>query len=140
MNLIYYMIKLNYFFRWFAVPNQKESVSFSVTPSGCIMFQEILNKLHNLHKVLASDLFKQSWKSLAMRLDQVLMFIKNYISQFLFFLKKLKLFVLQYLLDELILRNQFSTGGAMQFLFDIKRNLFPLFGLYTDKPETFFPL
>lgn len=31
-------------------------------------------------------------------------------------------------------------GGAEQLQYDIFRNLFPLFGLYINKPESYFPL
>lgn len=52
------------------MPSEKEII-FSVTPSACQMFQEIVNRLHELNNVLAKPLFEQSWKSLATRLDQV---------------------------------------------------------------------
>ncbi|KAJ8680451.1 hypothetical protein QAD02_016238 [Eretmocerus hayati] len=100
--------------KWFSMPMEKE-ISLSVTPNGCPMFLEIANQLHALHNALAMLLFEQSWKNLASRLDK-------------------------YIVDELILRNQFNSGGATQLQFDVKRNLFPLFGLYTRRPETYFPL
>ncbi|XP_011502922.1 PREDICTED: RAD50-interacting protein 1 [Ceratosolen solmsi marchali] len=101
--------------KWFAMSSEKDVVSLSITASGCSMFQEIVNQLHALHNSLALPLFEQSWQNLAIRLDQ-------------------------YLLDEIILRNKFNTGGAFQLQFDIKRNLLPLFGLYTNKIELYFAL
>ncbi|XP_058796896.1 RAD50-interacting protein 1 [Phymastichus coffea] len=101
--------------KWFAMQSEKEVASLSVTPSGCPMFQEIVNKLHALKNALALPLFERSWKNLAKQLDQ-------------------------HLFDELVLRNQFNNGGAAQLQFDITRNLLPLFGLYTDQPDSYFPL
>ena len=39
---------------------------------------------------------------------------------------------------QVILQNHFNEGGAMQLNFDMTRNLFPLFGQYTQKPENYF--
>lgn len=39
---------------------------------------------------------------------------------------------------QLILRNRFNQGGAAQLHFDMTRNLFPLFGEYTSKPDSYF--
>lgn len=39
-----------------------------------------------------------------------------------------------------MLVNHFNSGGAEQLQYDILRNLFPLFGLYISKPESFFSL
>ncbi|XP_063995252.1 RAD50-interacting protein 1 [Diachasmimorpha longicaudata] len=101
--------------KWFAMQNKKEVVSLSVTSSGCPMFQELAAGLHQLHQILALDLFNGAWKNLAGQLDQ-------------------------YLFEEIVLVNRFNVGGAEQLKFDITRNLFPLFGLYTNKPESYFPL
>ncbi|XP_015111807.1 RAD50-interacting protein 1 [Diachasma alloeum] len=101
--------------KWFAMQNKKEVVSLSVTPSGCPMFQELASGLHKLHQILALELFNIAWKNLAAQLDQ-------------------------YLFEEIVLVNRFNVGGAEQLKFDVTRNLFPLFGLYTNKPESYFPL
>ncbi|KAL7294373.1 hypothetical protein TKK_0012380 [Trichogramma kaykai] len=101
--------------KWFTMPGEKEIAFFSITPTGQPMFQEIYNKLHIMDEVLAKELFKQAWKDFAMQLDQ-------------------------FILDELLLRNQFNSGGASQLTFDIKKSLYPSFGLYTSKPEILFPL
>ncbi|XP_011300021.1 RAD50-interacting protein 1 [Fopius arisanus] len=101
--------------KWFAMQNKKEVVSLSVTPSGCPMFQELASGLHKLHQILALELFNTAWKNLAGQLDQ-------------------------YLFEEIVLVNRFNVGGAEQLQFDVTRNLFPLFGLYTNKPESYFPL
>lgn len=101
--------------KWFAMQSSKEIASLSVTPSGCSMFQELAARLHILHDILALPLFHQAWKSLASQFDQ-------------------------FLLEEVILVNHFNNGGGEQLQYDIVRNLFPLFGLYVNKPESYFPL
>ncbi|XP_046814708.1 RAD50-interacting protein 1 isoform X1 [Vespa crabro] len=101
--------------KWFAMQSAKEVASLSVTPSGCPMFQELGTRLHVLHEALALPLFHQAWKQLAFQFDQ-------------------------FLLEEVVMVNHFNTGGAEQLQYDIFRNLFPLFGLYISKPESFFPL
>ncbi|XP_039306850.1 RAD50-interacting protein 1 isoform X1 [Solenopsis invicta] len=101
--------------KWFAMQSSKEVASLSITPSGCPMFQELATRLHILHNVLALPLFNQAWKNLAAQLDQ-------------------------FLFEEVILVNHFNSGGAEQLQHDILRNLFPLFGLYINKPELYFPL
>ena len=57
--------------KWFAMQSSKEIASFSVTPSGCPMFQELAMKLHDLQEALALPLFNQAWQNLAEQLDQV---------------------------------------------------------------------
>ncbi|XP_043282805.1 RAD50-interacting protein 1 [Venturia canescens] len=101
--------------KWFAMQSEKEVASLSVTPSGCPMFEELATRLHDLRDALALPIFNKAWRNLAGQLDQ-------------------------YLLEEVVLVNQFNTGGAAQLQFDIIRNLFSLFGLYTSKPEAYFPL
>lgn len=46
----------------------------------------------------------------------------------------------QLLLLQVVLQNRFSEGGAKQLEFDMTRNLFPLFGEYTTKPQNYFRL
>ncbi|XP_020288667.1 RAD50-interacting protein 1 isoform X2 [Pseudomyrmex gracilis] len=101
--------------KWFAMQSSKEVASLSITPSGCPMFQELAARLHNMHNALASPLFIQACKTLAAHFDQ-------------------------FLFEEVVLVNHFNNGGAEQLQYDILRNLFPLFGLYIDKPESHFPL
>ncbi|XP_014206211.1 RAD50-interacting protein 1 [Copidosoma floridanum] len=100
--------------KWFAMPSDKECLP-SLTISACPMFQEIANRLRALQNALALPLFEQSWMNLALCLDKLLF-------------------------EELVLQNKFNDGGAAQFQYDVRRNLFPLFGLYTKKPESYFPL
>lgn len=44
----------------------------------------------------------------------------------------------QLLIDDVILVNMFSRGGAQQIQFDVKRNILPLFAQFTPKPEVYF--
>ncbi|XP_057323091.1 RAD50-interacting protein 1 [Microplitis mediator] len=101
--------------KWFTMQSDKELASLSVTPSGCLMFEELAARLHLMNQVLSLQLFNQAWRNVASQLDQ-------------------------YLFEGVVLENQFNAGGAVQLKHDITRNLFPLFGLYTNKPESFFPL
>ncbi|KAG7210875.1 hypothetical protein KM043_012357 [Ampulex compressa] len=101
--------------KWFAMQSSKDVASLSVTPTGCPMFQELASRLHVLHKALALPLFHQAWKSLAAQFDQ-------------------------FLLEEVVLVNNFNVGGAEQLQHDIFRSLFSVFGLYVGKPESYFPL
>ncbi|XP_077256575.1 RAD50 interactor 1 isoform X1 [Temnothorax americanus] len=129
--------------KWFAMQSSKEVASLSVTPSGCLMFQELATRLYTLHSVLALPLFNQAWKNLATQFDQVCK-IKIKGNRLLFTYNNLylllKSFFSQFLFEEVVLVNHFNSGGAEQLQYDILRNLFPLFGLYIDKPESYFPL
>ncbi|KAK7791157.1 hypothetical protein R5R35_013325 [Gryllus longicercus] len=99
--------------KWFAMASPKELVNPSVTPTACPMFQVLAAKLHQLQEILSIPLFLSAWQTLA----------KN-MSQFIY--------------EEVILQNSFNEGGAMQLQYDMTRNLFPLFGQYTQKPDTYF--
>ena len=46
---------------------------------------------------------------------------------------------LQFIYEEVILQNNFNDGGAMQLQYDMLRNMFPLFGQFTSKPDVYFP-
>lgn len=87
----------------------------NITPTACPMFQILITKLHQLEEVLATSLFAASWKMLARRIDQ-------------------------YLYEEIVCLCFFNEGGASQFVYDITKGLFPLFGQYSKKPESNFKL
>lgn len=42
-----------------------------------------------------------------------------------------------FLFLQVISENHFSEGGALQFNFDMTRNLFPIIGKYSKRPENF---
>ncbi|TPP66862.1 RAD50-interacting protein 1 [Fasciola gigantica] len=44
-----------------------------------------------------------------------------------------------FLYKNLILTNRFTPGGAAQLRFDLTHCVFPMFALYTDRPESLFP-
>ncbi|XP_068082045.1 RAD50-interacting protein 1 isoform X2 [Anabrus simplex] len=99
--------------KWFAMTSPKELVNPSVTPSACSMFQVLAEKLHQLQELLSVPLFLLAWQTLAKDLCQ-------------------------FIYEEVILQNNFNEGGSMQLQYDMTRNLFPLFGQYTQKPDAYF--
>ncbi|XP_023018934.2 RAD50-interacting protein 1-like [Leptinotarsa decemlineata] len=99
--------------RWSAIKLEKEFRSLSLTPTACPMFEILSKRLHQLQKGLQSKLFTFVWRSIAKQLDT-------------------------YLFDDLVLDNRFSEGGALQFKFDITRNLIPLFSQFSERPHNYF--
>lgn len=91
----------------------KDIRSMSLTPTACPMFEILATRLHQLQKALAVQLFRHAWHSLAERLD-----------------------VFYY--EDIVLKNRYNEGGAVQMKFDIIRNLYPLFAQYTERPESYF--
>lgn len=69
--------------------------------------------MSTVENMLSKPLFTQIWQKLAEKLNK-------------------------FIFDEVILQNRFNDGGAIQLQFDITRNLFPLFGEFTHKPENYF--
>lgn len=100
--------------KWFAMPSPKELVNPTVTPSVCLMFQVLAERLHQLQELLSVPLFSEAWQKLARHLNQ-------------------------FIYEEVILQNNFNEGGAMQLQYDMTRNMFPLFGQFTQKPDIHFP-
>nr|CAD7571698.1 unnamed protein product [Timema californicum] len=100
---------------WYAMPSPKDLVNPSVTPSACPMLQVLAAKLHQLQELLSVPLFSEAWRKMA-----------DHLCQFIY--------------EEVILQNCFNEGGAMQLQYDITRNLFPLFGQFTHKPDAHFTL
>ncbi|KAJ8953915.1 hypothetical protein NQ318_019155, partial [Aromia moschata] len=99
--------------RWSMMKVEKEFRSLSLTPSACPLFEILSKRLHQLQKSLQSRLFTYVWRSIAQQLDT-------------------------YLFEDLVLDSRFSEGGALQFKFDITRNLIPLFSQFTDRPNNYF--
>lgn len=69
--------------------------------------------LHNLEADLSANIFNVILRIIASQLDN-------------------------FFIDSMIMNTKFSTGGAAQFQYDMKRNLFPLFGQYIRRPELLF--
>ncbi|XP_059140447.1 RAD50-interacting protein 1-like [Physella acuta] len=102
--------------RWISLPSPKElSTTLGLSQSACEMFLVLKDHLATMEGQLSKVLFDKFWIRLAKSIDQ-------------------------FLLNEVILTNHFNTGGALQLKFDILRNLIPLFGDYSDKPESYFRL
>ncbi|XP_025106000.1 RAD50-interacting protein 1-like [Pomacea canaliculata] len=100
--------------KWLALSSQKDLVTtLGLSTSACEMLLVLKDHLCLVEQRLSRPLFVKFWQRLAARLNS---FIYN----------------------EVILANHYSEGGAMQLQFDMVRNLFPLFGEYTQKPESYF--
>ncbi|CAH1179774.1 unnamed protein product [Phaedon cochleariae] len=99
--------------RWSAMKAEKEFRSLSLTPTACPMFETLSKRLHQLQKSLQSKLFTIIWHCVAQQMDT-------------------------YLFEDLVLDNRFSEGGALQFKFDITRNLVPLFSQFSERPHNYF--
>ncbi|KYN33382.1 RAD50-interacting protein 1, partial [Trachymyrmex septentrionalis] len=96
------------------------------------VFDEAVVLLRRLEKELINEISDSvaldvKAKSRAYRTDKYFLHNNFYIIIF-------------FLFEEVVLVNHFNNGGAEQLQYDILRNLFPLFGLYINKPESYFPL
>ncbi|KAL8616926.1 hypothetical protein ACOMHN_041845 [Nucella lapillus] len=99
---------------WLVHPSHKDLMSsMGLSPSACEMLLVLKGHLGHVGDLLSRPLFTKFWQRLAARLNT-------------------------FLLNEVILTNHFSEGGAFQLQFDMTRNLFPVFGEFTQKPEGYF--
>lgn len=101
--------------RWFCISPVQDKTSLEVSQSAYPVLEIINSSLHTLQELLAKPLFTKVWQQVSTDLDV-------------------------YLYEEVILQNNFSEGGAAQLNFDMGRNLFPIFGCYTLKPDSYFKL
>ncbi|PRD30931.1 UNVERIFIED_CONTAM: RAD50-interacting protein 1 [Trichonephila clavipes] len=101
--------------KWFCMPVLEDKKLMEISLSAYPMLEVINCSLHSLQELLAKPLFTKMWQQIAMELNI-------------------------YIFEEVILQNSFSEGGAAQLHFDMTRNLFPIFGTYTTKPENHFKL
>ncbi|XP_078610653.1 RAD50-interacting protein 1-like isoform X1 [Branchiostoma floridae x Branchiostoma japonicum] len=99
--------------KWLGLPSDKEYISRMVSASACPLLLLLKDRLHQLQLQLATPLFSRVWQTLA-----------DIINTFI--------------MEEVILNNHFNDGGAAQLQFDMTRNLFPLFGEYTPRPDNYF--
>lgn len=93
--------------------NVKEFQSLSLTPTACAIFEVLVTGLHKLEQKLTAKLFMIVWRFIAQQLDT-------------------------FLFDELVLENRFNECGALQFKYDVTRNLLPLFAQFSDRPDAYF--
>jgi hypothetical protein len=52
------------------MPSLKELVNPTVTPSVCLMFQVLAERLHQLQELLSVPLFSEAWQTLARHLNE----------------------------------------------------------------------
>nr|XP_042906773.1 RAD50-interacting protein 1-like [Parasteatoda tepidariorum] len=101
--------------KWFCMPVVQDKKAMEISLAAYPMLEIISTSLNSLQELLAKPLFTKIWQQIASELNC-------------------------YLYEEVILQNNFSEGGAAQLQFDMIRNLFPIFGSYTIKPENYFRL
>ncbi|XP_058834029.1 RINT1-like protein [Topomyia yanbarensis] len=87
--------------------------TFMLSASASEMFQLLVNTLHQLESKLSANVFSIIVRLIALQLDE-------------------------WMLGGMVMNTKFSSGGAMQFQFDMTRNLFALFGQYARKPNLLF--
>lgn len=97
--------------RWNILSSTKESLGLST--NACEMFLVLKNHLLRVESLLNKPIFIKVWQRLASQLNKLVV-------------------------NEIVIPNQFNDTGASQIEFDMCRNLFPLFGEYTQKPENYF--
>nr|XP_022318447.1 RAD50-interacting protein 1-like isoform X1 [Crassostrea virginica] len=89
------------------------SADLSLSTPACDMLMVLRDHLMTMNRKLSKPLFVKLWRKLAEKMSK-------------------------FMLEEVVLQNRFSEGGAKQLEFDMTRNLFPLFGEYTTKPQNYF--
>ncbi|CAH8672120.1 unnamed protein product [Schistosoma rodhaini] len=94
--------------------NTKSELSnLMMSTNASAFFLALRDWLYHLSESLHPKLFTHIWKEIASQLDD-------------------------YLYNELILSNRFSPLGAAQLRFDLTNYLYPMFSLYTERPEPYF--
>ncbi|CAI2736415.1 unnamed protein product [Schistosoma spindalis] len=94
--------------------NMKSELSnLMMSANASVFFLALRDWLYQLSESLHPKLFTHVWKEIASQLDD-------------------------YLYNELILSNRFSPLGAAQLRFDLTNYLYPMFSLYTERPESYF--
>lgn len=99
--------------KWFSMPLLPHGAEYSVSPTAYSMLSVLKSHIQVLQESLAQPLFKTVWQRVCKGLNI-------------------------YLYEEVILQNYFSEGGGEQLKWDMTRNLFPIFGRFTQKPENYF--
>lgn len=98
---------------WPAMVEHDPKIPMMLSHTAGEMFQLFVTILHELESKLSENLFSQCLRRVAKQLDD-------------------------YFIDSMVMMMNFSTAGANQFNFDMTRNLFALFGLYTRNPSQLF--
>ncbi|CAH8668137.1 unnamed protein product [Schistosoma haematobium] len=92
---------------------KSELSNLMMSANASVFFLALRDWLYQLSESLHPKLFTHVWKEIASQLDD-------------------------YLYNELILSNRFSPLGAAQLRFDLTNYLYPMFSLYTERPESYF--
>ncbi|EDO38509.1 predicted protein, partial [Nematostella vectensis] len=98
--------------RWHSLPSPKELAVMVLSSGACDFLVYLKDRLNTLQKLLAYKLFSALWVDLARALNMLIY-------------------------QEVIQECRYNEGGAAQLQFDMK-NLFTLFGEYTQKPENYY--
>ena len=99
--------------KWTQLPSASEWTSLSLSSSACEMLLILKSRFHILGMYLSPPNMTLVWERIARDLNK-------------------------FVYEEVILPNHFGDGGAAQLKFDMERNLFPIFGEFTAKPENYF--
>ncbi|XP_062567477.1 RAD50-interacting protein 1-like [Saccostrea cucullata] len=91
----------------------EDSPDLSLSMPACEMLMVLRDHLTTMNRKLSKPIFVKMWRKLADKMSK-------------------------FMLDEVVLQNRFNEAGAKQLEFDMTRNLFPLFGEYTTKPQNYF--
>lgn len=99
--------------QWVTMPKQNPNEAMVLSQTAGEMFQVTIAVLHDLESALSTKIFNSTLRRMAKKLDD-------------------------YFIDSMIMNTKFSEGGALQFKYDIARNLIPLFGQYSRRPGLLF--
>ncbi|XP_070580995.1 RAD50-interacting protein 1-like isoform X1 [Ptychodera flava] len=99
--------------KWFSLPSHKDFIVLGLSASACEMFQVLKDRLHLVKQQVCQSLFNTVWQKVAESLNM-------------------------FIYEEVILGNRFNEGGAAQLQYDMTRNLFPMFGEFTQRPDNHF--
>jgi len=100
---------------WQSLPPIKDYIKPSLSSGACDMMLYIKEHLHLLEERLCPDVFDKVWKQFTTTIDQLIF-------------------------SEIVCESHFNEGGANQLQFDLRENLFTLFGQYTARPDSYFKL
>ena len=117
--------------RWLVVSTQKDIAALSLSENACEMLYVLRKRLLEVQDAIAVVLFGKFWQQLASSLSKfIFSTVCTSISKSLVHFSFWTL--------QIICQNHFSEAGAAQLNFDMTRNLFPLFGQFTTRPENHF--
>ncbi|XP_066913727.1 RAD50-interacting protein 1-like [Clytia hemisphaerica] len=98
---------------WHSLPRIKDYVIPTLSSGACSLMLFIKEHLHSLEEKCYHDVFDKIWREFCYSIDELLF-------------------------TEIVCECHFNEGGASQLQFDIKKNLYVLFGQYTLRVENYF--